>query len=172
MSDEAKTMMEKFPNLREFFPFLDLYNKESARGSVLIASSYVEEQLRRILLGFLIEGDTTNKLIDDAYAPLGSFSARTAICFSMGLIAKDEFQSCTLIRKIRNEFAHTVQATFDDDRIRDLCRRLPFRIVDHDGEKVGAAAAFGTGALGLIMKLTNRAEYVSRMRLSHIDWPF
>jgi DNA-binding MltR family transcriptional regulator len=47
---------------------------------------------------------------------LGTFAARIAAAYSMGLISDLEYKDCELIRKIRNEFAHKVHMSFKDDR--------------------------------------------------------
>lgn len=169
--DFRAKLREDYPNLQEFFPFLDQLNKESPRGSVLIASSFIEEQLRRVILAFLIESSEANKLLEGYYAPLGSFSARASAAFCLGLISSAEYEDCDTIRRIRNEFAHIVSASFDDQRIEALCRKLHLSAKDYGDVVVGSFGQFTTASVALIMNLTNRAHYVGKDRLSYRKWP-
>jgi hypothetical protein len=43
------------PNLEKFWPFLQLLRNESARGQVLISAGFLEEQLKDVLLGFMVD---------------------------------------------------------------------------------------------------------------------
>ncbi len=40
------------------------------------------------------------------YAPLSTFSAKIELCYAMGFISKKLYRSLTLVRKLRNDFAH------------------------------------------------------------------
>jgi len=42
----------------------------------------------------------------------------------MGLISDAEHEDCTILRKIRNEFAHRVDVTLDDPKLVELIVRL------------------------------------------------
>jgi mannitol operon repressor len=72
------------PHLAEFSRFLPELNKESDRGRVMISCSYLDELMRRTLLGFFIDRETSLRL-DGFNAPLGTFSTRTAATFALGL---------------------------------------------------------------------------------------
>jgi mannitol operon repressor len=76
------------PHLKDFFGFLPELNKESDRGRALIACSYLDELMRRILLAFLIERDGTKRLVEGFNAPLGTLSTRTAATYAVGLISE------------------------------------------------------------------------------------
>src|SRR5580704_4285319 len=82
------------PHLGEFFDFLPELNKESDRGRVLISCSYLDELMRRILLAFVIDRDSSPRLFDGFNAPLGTFSTRTAAAYALGLITEREFNEC------------------------------------------------------------------------------
>jgi DNA-binding MltR family transcriptional regulator len=98
-------------------------------------------------------------------APLSTFSARIAACHAMGLISDEEFKNCDLIRKIRNQFAHKIKMSFKNDRVRSFCSSLAL------GEKSDTRAQFTTAAVTLILKLNNRAQYVSQKPLNYQEWP-
>jgi mannitol operon repressor len=159
------------PHLGEFFDFLPELNKESDRGRVLISCSYLDELMRRILLAFVIDRDSSPRLFDGFNAPLGTFSTRTAAAYALGLITEREFNECETLRRIRNRFAHDVHASFDTQDIRDLCHNLTKAAQNYDAVVVDARGRYTTAAVALILSLTNRPAYVSRKRRQPEDWP-
>lgn len=68
--DDLPPLNETPPHLREFLAFLPELNKESDRGAALIATSFLDELLRRTLLAFMIEGKASISLIEGFNAPL------------------------------------------------------------------------------------------------------
>lgn len=167
----------KNPHLKEFFPFLDELNKESPRGRVLISAGYLEEQLKRILLAFMVEDNRAEDLVEGPNAPLGTFSARTTACYVLGLISENERDDLVLIRRIRNEFAHQVHTSFETPSIVSRCDQLKFsaeNYVKPDGTpiEVEADRQFATSAVILILRLTNRAQYVEKERRTSREWPY
>jgi hypothetical protein len=48
-------LLAKYPNLKEFFPFLHDLRHESPRGAVLICCSYVDDLLRDSLRSFFLD---------------------------------------------------------------------------------------------------------------------
>lgn len=171
--DDFRAKLRKdYPNLEEFFPFLDQLNKESPRGAVLIASSFIEEQLRRVILAFLIETSEADKLLEGYNAPLGTFSARATTAFCLGLVSEEEYQDCDTLRRIRNEFAHNFPTSFEDQKIIDLCKRFHHSAKDYADVVVGPFGQFSTAAVALIMNLTNRGRYVGKRRLSYRKWAY
>jgi mannitol operon repressor len=112
------------PHLAEFSCFLPELNKESDRGRVMVSYSFLDELMRRILLAFFIDRESSQQLLDGFNARLGTFSTRTAAAYTLGLISQAEFKACETLRRVRNRFAHDVHASFDQQDIRDLCRNL------------------------------------------------
>lgn len=168
---DEKRLAEEYPHLKDFFPMLNLLNKESHRGAALIACSYLDNQLHAILEAFMLEGTHAQKLLNGFNAPLGTFAARIAAACALGLISADETRECDLLRKVRNEFAHKIDASFDDERITALTRELKYSARDYGDVVVGSFGKFNTAAVGLILNLTNRAHYVARERLTLRSWP-
>lgn len=165
------------PHLAKFWPYLDLLHKESDRGKVLISTGYMEEQLKDILLAFMIEGATANDLLTSGNAPLGTFSARIAACYALGLVSEDEHHDLTLVRRIRNDFAHDIHTTFETPSVVDRCRLLRLKAHDYSSEKMGdvvvpPAEQFTTAAVSLIMHFTNRPHFVAQRRRAYRDWPY
>ena len=165
-------LLDTHPNLKEFAPFLDDLNRESERGAVLISVSYLERQLKEILLAFLCEGNTSPRLLEGFNAPLGTLAARATATAALGLISGPEYQELETIRKVRNLFAHDHRASFSDRGIADRCRNLTFSAKEYGDVVVDSRSQFTTAALALILNLTNRSHYVSKKRLKFENWPY
>jgi mannitol operon repressor len=166
------------PNLEErFWPYINILNQESPRGKVLISTGLLEEQLKQILQAFMIEGKTADDLFEGGSPPFATFSSRISGCYVLGLINQDEYDDLTLIRRIRNDFAHRLDTSFDTPSVRDRCRELKTRVPDEivaTGAPIGtdAQSQFTTAAANLILRFVNRPTYVGRQRRTFTEWPF
>jgi hypothetical protein len=131
----------------------------------------LDDLLERVLLAFCLETKESKRLISEGFnAPLSSFSARSVAAYSLGLISEREYNECDRLRKIRNEFAHNVQQSFDDQKIMDICANLTFAAVGPTSGPVRAKSQYTTAAVALILGLTNRPHYVAQRRLTYGDW--
>ncbi len=162
--------------LKEFIALLDKLNEESQRGAVLVAVSFLDDLLRRCLQNFLLDEEKSKALWEGFNAPLGTFSARVLSAYALGIISRQECDECETLRKIRNDFAHNLHASFSDQRIVDLCSNLRMRAADYHhpelGEvKVHAQGQFSTAAVALISRLYNRPHYVKQRRIVFKEWP-
>jgi DNA-binding MltR family transcriptional regulator len=98
---------------------------ESDRGCALMAAAFIDEQLKELLSVYLVDDAKVTKRLLGNSGPLGSFSARIDMAYSLGLLAKNIMQDLSLLRKIRNEFAHlSSPMTFEDDAIVSRCLEL------------------------------------------------
>lgn len=172
----TEELVKKYPNLKEFFPFLDLLQKESDRGQVLISTGFLEQQLKDVLLAFMRDTPESQELFAGANAPLGSFSSRITACFSLGLITEPEHHDLHLLRKIRNSFAHHIHTSFETQSVIDRCALLKHKAHDYVNEQeqkveVQPSGQFTTAAVGLILSLVNRAHYVAKERREKPNWP-
>ena len=158
------------PHLMPFAEFLEEFNKETARGAALAAAAFLDDLLEQVLTAFLIANDSRKSLTNGFNAPLGTFSARIAACHAMGLISDHEAAECDLIRKVRNEFAHKVKMSFNDDRVRSLCSSLVLSAKSYPGVDVGPRGQFTSAAVALILNLTNRPHYVGQQALTCRSW--
>ncbi len=126
--DRPRPLSETHPHLKDFTAFLDEFNKESDRGVALITVAMLDDLLEKIILAFLIETAESPRLVTGFNAPLGTFSARSIACYSLGLISEPEYRECDNLRKIRNEFAHNVHQSFEDQKVKDICRNLTYAV--------------------------------------------
>lgn len=160
------------PHLREFTAFLDALNKESERGAALIAAAMLDDLLGRSIKAFLVEDAKVEHLLEGFNAPLGSLSARALAAFALGILSAKEYQECERLRKIRNEFAHNVHSSFEDQKLRDLCANLEYSAKGAPGAPVGPKGQYTTAAVALIVGLTNRPHYATQRRLTYREWPY
>lgn len=173
MVEPKKPLSEPHPHLKEFTDFLAEFNKESERGNVLIAMAMLDDMLEKIISAFLVDTPEVKKLFEGFNAPIGTISARSLCAFALGLLSKEEYQECDRLRKIRNDFAHQVHASFADQAIKDRCQHLHFSIKGEDNSRPDyARSLFITSAISLILNLTNRAHYAKTRRLKYQDWPY
>lgn len=101
---------------------LEAYADESDRAAAVLAASFVEDSMRTSLMQHLVAGRATSKLLKDSGA-LGTFSALVAVSYAMGFLSPEMKLNLTLIRKIRNYFAHhPAHTTFKDQA--DRCNEL------------------------------------------------
>lgn len=170
MNDIPKTLAETHPHLSGFMDFLADFNKETERGTALAAAAMLDEQLARIIEAFLIPNNGSKALIDGFNAPLGTFSARIASSFALGLLSEVEYRECELIRKVRNEFAHQIKVSFKSEKVANLCSLLQLSAKSYADIHVDTRGLFTTAAVALILNLTNRPHYVGQKRLQVENW--
>jgi mannitol operon repressor len=109
-------------DLAHFFSELQ---RETDRGLPLVAAALLDEKLLEALQSFLCIGKSAERLLIEPNAPLGTLSSRIEACFSLGLIDEFEYQEISLIRKIRNVFAHSKHGlSFSNEKIMGLCASL------------------------------------------------
>lgn len=110
---------------------IDRFNKlarnlreESDRAMAILGVAYLDDLLRESILSLLVEGDVSDNLFR-GYGPLATLSARIDMAFVLGLFGEGERRELNLLRKIRNEFAHSTEIhSFDAAPVRDWCSHL------------------------------------------------
>jgi mannitol operon repressor len=172
MENVHKPLSETHPHLKGFMEFLEEFNKETERGATLAAAAMIDDQLGRTIESFLIPNKGSKALLDGFNAPLGSFAARIAAAFGLGLLSEMEYRECELIRKVRNEFAHQIKVSFKTEKVANLCAQLQLSAKDYADVHVDARGQFTTAASALILHMTNRPVYVEQRRLQFGGWPY
>lgn len=110
---------------RLFMDYMRELQKETPRGAVILSGVVLGELLGKTLENYLTDHKDVKKLLyGGVSAPLGTFSARILMAFGLRLIDEKEYANLQIIRKIRNHFAHNLQASFDDVKVKDLCQLL------------------------------------------------
>lgn len=87
--------------------------KESDKGCVIIIGSILEEHLGQLHEAFIAKSIHPSKVnifgeLCDPFAPLSTFAGKLKLAYAYGLIDVDDYKDLDLIRKLRNEAAHTV----------------------------------------------------------------
>jgi DNA-binding MltR family transcriptional regulator len=155
MSDDVATQIVKSANFGRVSS--DEIGKilvaESDRGCALFGACILDDELELLLRSlFRSEYIALKDHIDPLFkgdAVLATFSSRIKLAFALGLITHKVFKTLNLIRKIRNDFAHTTGLLdFDDPRCRDRWNIIseewkPVLPRDADGNILSAAKKIG-----------------------------
>jgi DNA-binding MltR family transcriptional regulator len=168
--DRRRPVAETHPHLVGFMDFLDDFNRETERGAALAAAAMIDDQLGKIIEAFLVPNKGSYALLAGFNAPLGSFSARTAAVYGLGLVSEVEYRECELIRKVRNEFAHHIKVSFEAEKVAGLCRQLKMSAKSYGNIEVDTRGQFTTAAVALILNLINRPHYVGQKQLQYVPW--
>lgn len=160
------------PEIERLGSFLATLNQESDRGSALVTASILDELIKEILQAFLVQSRTSKELLDGFNAPLGSFSARVAAAYALGLIEKHEFEEINLVRKIRNEFGHSWSSiSFETPPVCDYASQLPWLgPLEHE---TGAShrSRFNFAIAILLTDLLWRRRLVEQEKRQPRQWP-
>jgi mannitol operon repressor len=91
--------------------FIRTFRNESDRGAVLVASALLDEILETLLRGAMSnEPHIKKRCIDPLFGPeaaLATFASKMKIARAFGILADWMYEDLEIIRKIRNEFAHS-----------------------------------------------------------------
>lgn len=138
---------------QDFIKFRSTLSKETDRGCALFASSYLEKALSDLIYCALAYDKDIEKDLFSGTSPLATFSSRIKIAYYLGKISKIERRDLELIRKIRNEFAHSVDPIdFETHKINSQCGELSFSYHHKSHRGKGHFTAACTGLLVNIQK--------------------
>src|SRR6185312_12884367 len=91
--------------------FIKTFRDESDRGAVLVAAALLDEVLEKVLRETMSnEPHVKKKCVDPLFAPeaaLATFASKMKIARAFGILADWMYEDLEIIRKIRNEFAHS-----------------------------------------------------------------
>lgn len=121
----------------DFWDYLiDLLKTRDYRTLIIVGTETLNEQLQR-LFRFRCH-DSTHKRFDTLFngtGPLATFSSRIDLAYFHGYLLKDTFDDLHLIRRIRNEVAHSFRKVdFQSGAIADLSRQLKTHLLHPVGE--------------------------------------
>jgi len=128
---KGKTLERHFDLQKALLEFNNLfsYTEKDDRTIAILGGTFLEMMLEHILLAFLPENNKDVEKLMDYNQPLGSFSNKITIAYCLGLIDEAIKDDLTYIRKIRNEFAHDLYASFDNQNIQSWCENLKWHII-------------------------------------------
>jgi len=111
----------------EIITFRTALTEETDRGCALMAASFLEHRTGELLKSFFVADENLHQSLLNGNGPLSSFSSRIDVAYSVGVIPKMMRNDLHLLRKIRNEFAHTPEEiNFQTPSIADRCRILNY----------------------------------------------
>lgn len=134
--------------------FHDLFNhgEKNERAIAIVGATFLETLLEHILWAFLIDDQNeVKKLLRSK-----SFNRYIMMAYCLGLINKPVRDDLDLVRQIRNEFAHTLNVSFEDKTIKSWCASLKWHQITHVADPLDNATAqelFQVGVNQLIAHL-------------------
>ena len=81
--------------------------KEGGRGAVLLGAARLDLGLEKLLKAVMTSHIGGDDNLFDPDRPLGTFSAKISLAYRLSLIDKPVEHALQMIRKVRNEFAHS-----------------------------------------------------------------
>ena len=85
---------------------------ESDRGCVLVGAAILESHLESLFVTVFKLNSIPKKIqasMFDSNGALSGFSSKIKLAYSLGYIKKSVYEDLETVRKIRNEFAHSVE---------------------------------------------------------------
>jgi mannitol operon repressor len=161
-------------DLQDLAAFLREFQGESDRGAALVGAAVTDERLVETRRAFMVSNKAASSLLDGGTAPLGTFSSRIDAAFALALIDAHEHRECHIIRKIRNEFAHSRHGvSFADRKISDLCRTFQTKMpgVQGEGLEDKPRLVFINAVILISTGLIYRAEHVAKEKRVTRSWP-
>jgi hypothetical protein len=100
--------------------------KESDRARLIIIAAWIDHFLKVKLMNEFSKGNAKSR--NDLFStngPFATFSAKLNAVFCAGWIDADVYHDVQIIRKLRNEYSHTIEAiSLNDKRIRKLLEKF------------------------------------------------
>src|ERR1700727_2523834 len=81
---------------------------EGERALVVVGAARLDVALEELLKKVLRHHPGGSDNLFDPDRPLGTFSSKISLCYRMGLLDHDFERALNLVRKIRNDFAHSL----------------------------------------------------------------
>ncbi len=139
----------------EFLAFRRALTEESDRGCALFAAAYLDEALGELLRASFVASKEMGEELFEGTAPLATFSSRIKLAFYLGKISRACRGDFDLIRKIRNDLAHSAElVSFDTPSVADRCRNLSFSHHTKDARPRGHFTSAASAILAKIHALT------------------
>ncbi|WP_316633492.1 MltR family transcriptional regulator [uncultured Flavobacterium sp.] len=163
-------MKEHREEIEKVLTFRSTLNKETDRGCALMAASFLESELADLLRKKLVGTKSQLDNLFEFNGPLGTFSSKIKICYSLGFINKATMDDLDLIRKIRNEFGHDYNPIdFSTEAIKNRIGNLKSNFFN-SGE-VSPRFTFTNTVVGILGTLTGSKKLIKQFEESAIKEP-
>lgn len=144
----------------------ELY-RDAHIGRVLTICALLEDVLKTSLTSkmVLLSSDISGRIFG-GNGPLSTISSRIDLAYALGLLSKEMRRDLHLVRKIRNDFAHTSEKiNFESERVVNLCKLLKPDMEATDAEKTFTEATIAP--MKHLLELTqNNAPNISSLGTS------
>jgi hypothetical protein len=127
---DAEKYFELKAALLEFARLFD-YEEPNDRAIVIVGATFLETLLEHLLYAFLIDDKKKTEKLFGYGGPLGTFSGKIKMAYCLGLIYKPVRDDLNCVRKIRNEFAHNLYASFENRRIAQWAQALQWHRISY-----------------------------------------
>jgi hypothetical protein len=107
--------------------FHELFNERGIvdeRAVAIVGATILDDILEHTLINFMVDDEDEKRKLIGVERPLGTFGSRVAATYCLGLICKTVRDDLRIVGKIRNKFAHRLEASFDAGPIRGWCLSL------------------------------------------------
>jgi len=137
---------------------------ETDRGAVIVAAALLEDTLEHMLSARLVPSpERDDELFSGPYAPLSTFSAKIDFAYRIGLIRLSVRSSLHLLRKIRNEFAHSaMEGSFESQSVSSRLREL-FKLNKTVFEAIHEDIVSEVPELSMVFDSAERKEAAERL---------
>lgn len=99
---------------------------ESDRARVLLVAGWIDEFLKVKLMNEYSKGNSrAREQLFSANGPFATFSGKVNAAFCAGWIDQDVYHDIEIIRKLRNECAHSINpVSLEDEKFREMVEKL------------------------------------------------
>jgi hypothetical protein len=107
--------------------FHNMFNERDTideRAIAIVGAAFLDKILEHILINFMVDDEKEKSKLIGIDRAIGTFSSRVTTTYCLGLICKTVRDDLRTVAKIRNKFAHELQASFDLEPIRGWCLSL------------------------------------------------
>src|SRR5437867_76777 len=93
-------------HLERVLKFRDSLDLESDRGCALLAISFLDVELTRLLHRCFVQDDEMTETLFGPQSPFSTFSAKIDAGYYLGVVSATIKRELHLLRKVRNAFGH------------------------------------------------------------------
>ena len=149
--------------IKKVFKLRNELDKESDRGSILMATSFLDYELKNLFEFYLIGNKKALDEMLTGQGGLATFSSRIKLAYSLGLISKITMDDLNIIRKIRNECGHNYEAiSFEEQSIQQRVYSLKSSVYAGDN-KINPRKLFINNVFILLTEIQGRKADLNRV---------
>ena len=102
--------------------FVEDIQEETDRGVALSGTAFLDDVIIALLRAAFVDNPMSVEKVLEYPGPINSLAARADLAYCLGLLGNNMYADLKIIRKIRNEFAHShVPISFDKPYIKEMC---------------------------------------------------